>query len=656
MKIKSIRTQIIAVILAIIVFLGVVLGIVSCRLNYATASAVLEQNMTEMAQIAADQVSGEIQIMKNAASQVGADSRLSAVGMGAGVLEPIIKEYASHFGFIRGNLLKANGDSLFDGNNYAERDYFQAAIKGTAFISDPTVSKVTGKVSFLVAAPVWKGGNIGTEVVGVVYFVPDEDFLNKIVEEIKPSSNGYGYLLNRNGVSVADKDRELVAKECSIEQAKTDSSLQQLAEIEAKMIKGESGYGQHTYGGIDWVESYAPVSGTNGWSLGIMAPEKDFLGNFYLSIFVTIGLTALFIVVGIVIATVYTRRLVGPLKYCVNRLSLLSEGDLHTPVEQTTRVDEIGVLQNSTAVLVERLKAVVADISQLLDQLANRNLNASSTMDYDGDFKPIKAATERITDALNDALGQIRESSYSLDSGAGQVSSSAQNLSQGATEQASAIEELSATIADLSSQVQKNAKNAQEARTQAGNAETAVTESSRSMQHMISAMNEIDDKSREIGKIIKTIEDIAFQTNILALNAAVEAARAGESGKGFAVVADEVRDLAGKSAEAAKNTTALIEITVKAVQNGTKIADETAQAMGDVVQSTEGVTQLIMKIAQASEQQADALNQVTVGVDQIASVVQTNSATAEESAAASEELSGQSQLLKNLVSHFRLRG
>ena len=286
----------------------------------------------------------------------------------------------------------------------------------------------------------------------------------------------------------------------------------------------------------------------------------------------------------------------------------------------------------------------------------NFNLNSDSGDDiYVGDFHKLRDSVEIITGRLSDTLRQINVSAAQVYSGADQVSAGAQALSQGATEQASSIEELAATIMSISEMINRNANDAENASRMTGEAGGKMMEANQKMEGLVDAMTEISDSSAETKNIIKTIEDIAFQTNILALNAAIEAARAGEAGKGFAVVADEVRNLAAKSAEAAQNTTNLIEGTVQAINNGSSLVGEVAGMMNQVAEAAGKVAVLNDKISEASKEAADSITQVTVGVEQISNVVQTNSATAEQSAAASEELSGQAQMLDSLVSEFKLR-
>ena len=335
----------------------------------------------------------------------------------------------------------------------------------------------------------------------------------------------------------------------------------------------------------------------------------------------------------------------------------IADGDLNQSISYQSR-DELGKLAVNFNKTVDRLRDYVKyidEISDVLKQIAGGNLIFELTYDYAGEFAKIKQAMDEISTSLNSTMGQINQAADQVAAGSDQVSSGAQALSQGSTEQASSVEELAATINVISNQVNENARNAQDANEKAHTVGNKAEDSSRSMGEMLSAMADISNSSNEIGKIIKTIEDIAFQTNILALNAAVEAARAGEAGKGFAVVADEVRNLASKSAEASKNTAVLIETSLSSVEHGKSIADETAQSLEEVVREVKEVTRTINQISDASIQQADSIVQVTQGIDQISSVVQTNSATAEESAAASEELSGQSQVLKNLVNQFKIK-
>lgn len=371
----------------------------------------------------------------------------------------------------------------------------------------------------------------------------------------------------------------------------------------------------------------------------------------------TIGLLSGLSVVTVLFAFYIVHSITKPVSEIDNVARKIADGELNESIRYQSK-DELGVLAVNFNKTVTRLRDYVNyidEISSILNEVADGNLLFQLTYDYAGEFAKVKTALEHISDSLNTTLTQINQSSEQVASGSDQVASGSQALSQGTTEQASSIEELAATINDISQQVSQNAESAKNASRQASIVGEQITVSNDSMKHMTIAMNEISEKSSQIGKIIKTIEDIAFQTNILALNAAVEAARAGEAGKGFAVVADEVRNLASKSAEASKDTANLIEGSMQAVEKGTQIANSTAEQLSQVVSGAQEIVNTIDDIATASQRQSDSIRQVTTGVDQISSVIQTNSATAEESAAASEELSGQAQILKNLVSKFRLK-
>lgn len=334
-------------------------------------------------------------------------------------------------------------------------------------------------------------------------------------------------------------------------------------------------------------------------------------------------------------------------------LQEMAKGKLDIKMDGDYRGDH-AVIKNALNGTIDTLGVYIGEISSVLEEIGRGNLNQTITAEYLGDFVKIKNSLNSIINSLNQVMGDISEAADQVASGSRQVSDGSQALSQGSTEQASAIQELTASLAEITSQTRQNAENASQASTLASSARENAEKGNEHMKAMLGSMEDINESSSDISKIIKVIDDIAFQTNILALNAAVEAARAGQHGKGFAVVAEEVRSLAARSAAAAKETTDLIEGSINKVQDGTKIANETAQALSDIVLGVEKAAGLVEGIAKASNEQASGITQISKGIEQVSQVVQNNSATAEESAAASEELSGQAELLKDMVSQFRL--
>ena len=390
------------------------------------------------------------------------------------------------------------------------------------------------------------------------------------------------------------------------------------------------------------------------WTAVVACDAKEFLGNAFIAVLVMIITTTISFVVGALVISKFVKRIIVPLNAINGKILDMEQGKLSGDAIEVHTGDELETLADAVNSMTAYTNTIIKDIEAVSAKLAAEDLTAEPAADYIGDYAPIKSALYGIINSTSDVIRQIGASSKLVSDGSSKMSDNSTTLSQAATEQAATVEELNASIVEISSNISANADSAGKAKVLADDCMKIVNEGNVKMTDMLHAMEEINETSSQIANIIKTIEDISFQTNILSLNASIEAARAGEAGKGFAVVAGEVGQLAGKTAEAAKNTTALIKTSLTAVENGTVMANETAKMLSKIVSETDDTAKVIDKIAAASQEQADSVKQILVGMDQISTSVQMTSGSSAECAASAEELSGQAKVLLDLVQRFKI--
>ena len=574
--------------------------------------------------------------------------------MGAGVFfEPNAfqegePEYAMYLGRDNGDENKRFFkflDYKFYGNG-AEEYYTKASQEKVSHVVDPFVSSITGETIFVLVVPILNNGQfMGTVVVDL-----NVKMFNALgIDESGEGAKTFFDVINKDGKFVYSSNPDAVGKNLAdyVGEENFKENIQSRFDKESIFNVQDS----HR------VRYFAPlnIDDTSWYVQSAMSLDIYNEGKNQLLVALITAEVILFILLQLVLFTALKKSL-QPLGKLAEESDKLANGNFDIKVSYAQE-DEIGRLVKSFNNIVKRLNYVVSDLQAKLTAFAQGDFGSEIKEDenYQGDFRPILTSLQDISTSLNGTLKNVHTSSSEVSGSADQVSSMAQRISEGTTKQASSIAELSKTMEDITEQIRHTTKQAEKAQQLGVVSGSHVETSNQKMTDMQGAMEEITEKSKEISKIIKTIDDIAFQTNILSLNAAIEAARAGEAGKGFAVVADEVGNLAKKSQEAAQNTSLLIEETIGAVQKGAKFTEETAEALQSVSESTNQVNDLIEEISKASEEESAGVSRLSEGLQEISAVVQENSATAEESAATAEELSAQANLMNDLISKFKTR-
>lgn len=526
------------------------------------------------------------------------------------------------------------------------KSWYQNGVKSEDFILGDVYFDEDSQSYVVGASGVLK--NSAGEVRGVAAADVYLDSISQIVSDVQIEETGGIFLVDtQTDTIIGHKDKEITGKKLS----EADGSMYAYAAEQIRAGKTGLTLEDNTYIQVE------NIPGSN-WAAVAYVSRTEVLEELLQLTLSMLLIAGAAIVVLILLIVILVRRMIGvPVKELSRAATRIAEGELEQSIRYQSG-DELGVLADDFNRVTVRLRDYVGyinEISEKLREIAGGNLDFTLEKEYTGEFEKIKTALDEISRELNRTMGQLQASSRDVAAGAEQVSGGAVSLSQGSAEQAAEVETLAGHISAVSDSVHKVARGAQEASRISGELKSGLLSSNEKMQNMTEVIQKISDRSTQIHQIVKTIEDIAFQTNILALNAAVEAARAGAAGKGFAVVADEVRNLAGKSSAAARETTVLLSQTVDAMEDGVRAARETAESMMAVVEDADKMSSLVDGIAEYTKEQDASAAEIISGIEQISTVVQTNVATAEASAAASEELSGQAAMLREMVGRFRLK-
>ena len=623
-----------------IIILVYIIGTEACLYSYSSTISLVEKNSRSSAKTTARDIEALLQNYKNIAKASGSDMTLIG-NIPNEVRMKKVEQLAKQYGFTSGNLLDKKGVSIKDGTDFSDRDYVKAALNGKTNISDVTLSKYTNTYGISIAAPLISSGRI----IGVVYYRADVDFMNDIVKHISVGQGSYAYILDENNNVIAHKNEKYIMN---------DKYKEMIPKDIKNCISSQNGSMTCSYGGDKYICGYSKIDKTANWRVVIASPESAYNSDILRFVKKLVISDIIALIVAIIVALIIARVISRPIVRVKNLLSALAQGDLSVQLNDTKNKDELGILQNSAVSLNRMLSDMLTQSGDVLSKMAAYDLTSEDMREYPGKFNELAASINSIKAILSNMILNIQNSSVNVDGGSKQLAEAASMLSEGTMAQASSLQKLVMDVENVAQNINANSDKTIFVNESLGNLDSEIKDGNQKMQELSNVVRTVEEMSEDIKKIVNTIDGIAFQTNILALNASVEAARAGESGRGFAVVAQEIGTLATKSSDASKKTAELIEKCIKGIESAKEYADITSDSLAKIVSDSNNIANAFDEMSKANEIQAKNANDIRNEIENISQVVQSNTATAQQTAASTEVLSEQAAALKDMTGRFKV--